>query len=61
MAKFGLLSLSETSCSGCGNGSGFSSTPFTTENIAVFAPIPSASVRIATIVNPGERAIMRTP
>jgi hypothetical protein len=28
---------------------------FNTLNIAVFAPMPSASVASATIVNPGER------
>ena len=34
--------------------SGRSSTAFTTEKIAVLAPIPSASVSTATIVNPGD-------
>ena len=34
--------------SGSGYGSGFSSTPLTTLKIALFAPIPSASVRIVT-------------
>src|SRR5882762_8121641 len=60
-SKFGLLSCSVTSCSGSGYGSGFSNTPFTTENSAVFAPIPSASVRIATAANPGDFAIILTP
>ena len=61
VAKLGLLSRSSTSCSGSGYGSGFSSTPFTTEKSAVFAPIPSASVRIATAVNPGDFARIRRP
>src|SRR6266513_1635211 len=60
-SKFGLLSCSVTSCSGSGYGKGFSSTPFTTENSAVFAPMPSASVRIATAVNPGDFVIILTP
>ena len=36
-------------------------TPFTIEKIAVFAPIPSASVRIATVVKPGLRRSIRNP
>src|SRR6266481_4344419 len=60
-SKFGLLSASVTSCSGSGYGSGFSNTPFTTENRAVFAPMPNASVRIATAANTGDLAIIRTP
>ena len=43
-----------TSCSGWGNGSGLSRTALTTLKMAVFAPIPSARVRIATKVNPGD-------
>src|SRR5579872_348961 len=35
------------------NGKGCSSTPFNTEKMAVFAPIPSASAETATAVNPG--------
>src|SRR6266478_4150153 len=58
-SKFGLLSASVTSCSG--SGSGFSNPPFTTENRAVFAPMPNASVRIATAANTGDLAIIRTP
>ena len=42
MSKLGLLSWRATSCSGCGNGRGFISTPFTMEKIAVLAPMPSA-------------------
>jgi len=60
-SKFGLLSASVTSCSGSGYGSGFSNTPFTTENRAVFAPMPNASVRMATAANTGDLAIIRTP
>src|SRR5579863_170722 len=37
------------------------STPFTTEKMAVFAPMPSASVRMATTVNPGDLASLRRP
>src|SRR5258705_3877112 len=36
-----------------GNGSGRTRTRSMTEKIAVLAPIPRASARIATIVNPG--------
>ena len=46
-------SQSSTSRLGSVNGSGFSSTALTRLKIAVFAPMPSASVRIATPVNPG--------
>ena len=42
-----------TSRSGSGKGTGFSRTAFTTEKIAALAPMPIASVRIATIVKPG--------
>jgi hypothetical protein len=35
------------------NGSGFSSTAFTTLKMALFAPIPSARVSTATVVKPG--------
>src|SRR5262245_16037102 len=34
-------------------------TAFTTEKIAVLAPIPSASVRIVTIAKPGDRSRFR--
>jgi hypothetical protein len=40
-------------------GSGSSNTPWTTLKIAVFAPIPSASVITATAVNPGRRSKAR--
>ena len=45
--------LSIWSCSGFGYPSGRRSAAFTTENIAVFAPIPSAIVSTAMVVNPG--------
>ena len=41
--------------SGLGKGSGFSSTPSTRLNIAVLAPMPSASTPIATSAKPGSR------
>src|ERR1043165_9915015 len=43
------------------NGSERSSTELITLNIAVFAPMPSASVMTATAVNPGDFASMREP
>src|SRR5580704_5184955 len=49
----GVLEYTATSRSGSGYGRGFNKTPFTTENSAVFAPIPSASVNTAIAVNPG--------
>jgi len=36
-------------------------TVFTMLKIAVFAPIPKASVNTATAVNPGDFARMRNP
>jgi hypothetical protein len=42
-------------------GSGRNNSAFTTEKIAVFAPIPSANVMIATAVKPGALASIRTP
>src|SRR5580704_804571 len=44
-----------------GKGSARSRTAFTTENIAVFAPIPKASVASAMAVNPGDFNSMRAP
>src|SRR5215471_14544101 len=38
----------------CGNGKGRSSTPSTTEKIAVVAPMPKASVSTAVIVKPAD-------
>jgi hypothetical protein len=42
-------------------GSGFRSTAWTTLKIAVFTPMPSASVITATVVKPGLLASMRIP
>jgi hypothetical protein len=42
-----------TSRSGCGNGRLRSRTPLTMLNIAALAPMPSASVRMATTAEPG--------
>jgi hypothetical protein len=50
-----------TSRDGSRYGSGRSSTALTTEKIAVFAPMPSASVSTATAVKPGFLRIVRTP
>ena len=49
----GLLSQIRTRRSGSANGSGRSTTVLTTEKIAVFAPMPSASVSNAMSVKPG--------
>ena len=57
----GNVFMNITRRSGSGNGTGFSRTAFTTEKIAAFAPIPTASVRIATIVKPGAFASVLTP
>ena len=40
--------------SASGYGTGFNNTASTTEKIAVFAPIPSARVRTATVAKPGD-------
>src|SRR5436190_9268187 len=45
----------------CGTGAGRSSTPSTTLKSAVLAPMPSASVRIATRLKPGSRTRSLTP
>ena len=42
-----------SSRSGSGYGSGRNSTPLTTLKTAVFAPMPSASVRTVMIAKPG--------
>src|SRR5215210_7311013 len=44
--------MKNTSRSGSGNVTGFNRTVLTTEKIAVFDPIPSASAAIAAAVNP---------
>src|SRR5262245_38441717 len=46
--------------SGCGNGSGSRSSERTTLKIAVFAPMPNASVITATAAKPGLARSMRT-
>ncbi len=40
---------------------GLSTTPLTTEKSAVFAPMPSARVRMAIAVNPGDFTSIRKP
>src|SRR5262245_31023457 len=45
---------------GVGPGSGLRSTPFTTENTAVVAPIVRPSVPITATAKPGRRACWRT-
>ncbi len=57
--RVGNWLLIYTSCSGFGYGSGRRITPLMTLKIAVFAPMPSASVRIAMTVKPGTRARLR--
>src|SRR5579871_5333250 len=46
--------------SGCGYGSGFSSTVLMTEKMAVLAPMPRASTETAVTVNPGLCRSMRS-
>src|SRR5216117_589624 len=53
MPRCGLRSHNVTTRSGSGYGSGLSRTPWMMLNIAVFAPMPSASVSTATAVKPG--------
>src|SRR4029078_7342494 len=50
----------DTRRSGWANGRGRSSTALMTEKMAVFAPIPSPRVRIATAANPGLRRSVRS-
>jgi hypothetical protein len=42
-----------TSCSACGSGRFFNLTAFSNWKIAVFAPIPRANDKAATVVNAG--------
>ena len=51
--------VSVTMRSAPGYGSGLSSTPFTTENTAVLAPIPSAMMTMASAAKPGLRRSAR--
>ena len=59
MPRPGAVCHMPTSWSGSSNGSGFSSTPRMTLKIAVFAPMPSASVSTATDVKSGARSSRR--
>src|SRR2546430_175526 len=53
VGKFGPRSLNQTSRSDSVYGNGRNKTAFTTLKIAVFAPMPSASVSTATAAKPG--------
>jgi len=55
-----VLQATSPSSSGASTGRGVSRSVFTTPNIAVFAPMPSASESTATAVNPGLRASTRS-
>jgi len=55
-----VRSTSSTSRDGSRNGSGRSSTALMTVKMAVFAPMPSASVRMATAENAGRDSSTRT-
>src|SRR5439155_23747433 len=55
------LVTNTSSLSGSRNGSGRSTTARTTLKIAVFAPTPSASVRVATAAKPGFLRRRRSP
>jgi hypothetical protein len=57
----GLLPQKRANRSGCGNGSGRNSVALTTLKIAVFAPIPSASIITASAVKPGFFHNIRAP
>jgi hypothetical protein len=52
-AELGDLVLDRDEAVGSANGNGLSNTPFTTLNMAVVAPIPSASVSTAMMVKDG--------
>ena len=53
VGKFGPRSLNQTSRPDSVYGNGRNKTAFTTLKIAVFAPMPSASVSTATAAKPG--------
>ena len=53
------VSVTATRRSGWGNGNGRSRTALMTLNIAVFAPMPSASVMMATRLKPGDLRSVR--
>jgi len=52
-SNFGMFLVISTSCAASGYGSGWSSTTSTVVKIAVLAPMPTASVRIAVTAKPG--------
>ncbi len=56
-----LCAPKRTSCCGCGTGKSRSANPLSRENIAVFAPMPRASVATATAVKPGFFDSIRNP
>ena len=56
----GRVSMTETSRSGSKYGSGRTRIESIAENTALFAPMPSASVRTTVIVNAGVRAKLRS-
>jgi len=58
---FDFARASRRSLSGWAKGSGRSKTALTTLKIAVLAPMPSASVRMATAVKPEFLRSVRTP
>jgi len=55
----GFVSITLTSRSACGNGSGLISTVSTTENMVVVAAMPRVNVRTAATANDGRRASVR--
>ena len=55
------VSHTSTMRSAPGNGSGFNSVLFITLKMVVLAPMPSASVSMATRAKPGFRARLRRP
>jgi hypothetical protein len=59
--RFGWHSHNCTSRVGSGKGSGRKSMASTTLNMAVFAPIPSASVTTAMAAKPGDLPSTRKP
>src|ERR1700722_13269866 len=61
MVGYGLRSTTRTTREGSRKASGRRRTPLTTVKIAVFAPMPRASVRTATAAKPGFLISIRTP
>jgi hypothetical protein len=58
--ELGRISCIITSCSACGYGSGRSKSRSTIEKIAVFVPIPKASVKMTVTANSSVRSRPRT-